>query len=86
MISERLTLTSTGQVTLPLEVLEQLKIKAGDQVIFEELDTGAFVLKPAPFVPASILKGLFSNTGKSLTIEEMNAVIAKRGADAKWLE
>ncbi len=77
------TVTSKGQVTIPIEVRELLKIKAGDQIVFEQLESGGFVVKPALFVPASILEGLFSNTGKSLTIEEMNAVIAKRGAAAK---
>jgi antitoxin PrlF len=80
------TVTSKGQVTIPIEVRELLKIKAGDQIVFEQLESGGFVVKPAQFVPASIMKGMFSNTGKSLTIEEMNSVIAKRGASAKWSE
>ena len=77
------TLTSKGQVTIPLEVRERLNIKTGDQIAFEPLDSGGFVVKPAQFVPASILKGALSGGVKSLTIAQINAVIAKRGAAAK---
>lgn len=69
-------------MTIPIEVRELLKIKAGDKIEFVELESGGFEVKPAKFVPASILKGMFANTGISLTIEEMNAVIAECGAAA----
>ena len=81
------TLTSKGQVTIPLEVRTRLQIKAGDQIAFEALETGGFVVKPAQFVPASSVKGLLQATklgaGKSLTIDEINTVIKKSGAATK---
>ena len=39
------TLTSKGQITLPKDVRDDLKLKEGDRVSFEKID-GRYVLRP----------------------------------------
>jgi len=41
------TLTKTGQITFPLEVREGMGIKPGDQVDFEPLSDGVFMVRPS---------------------------------------
>ena len=69
-------LTSKGQITIPVEVLRKLGLKAGDRIGFIENENGEFVLKPKT---GSImaLRGIVKWTGKPVTIQEMNETIAK---------
>ena len=70
------TLTSKGQITIPIEVRKKLGLKTGDRIGFIENENGEFVLKPKT---GSImnLKGIIKWTGKPVTIQEMNETIAK---------
>lgn len=76
------TLTSKGQITIPVEVREALGVDAGDRVEFVEVAPGRY-----EFIAATrsvrALKGMFGTPRKSVSIEEMNAVIARRGAGGK---
>lgn len=77
------TITSKGQITIPVRVREALGLGAGDRVEFVEIDKGRFAIIPAT---RSIreLKGLFRDTRrKPVTIEEMNAAIARRAAESR---
>jgi AbrB family looped-hinge helix DNA binding protein len=74
------TLTSKGQLTLPKPIRELLKLGAGDRVDFIVEDDGVVVLRPAT-THVRELKGALHRRGlKPLSVEQMNAVIRRRGA------
>jgi antitoxin PrlF len=77
------TVTAKGQITIPAEIREALKLDAGDRVVFEEAEPGCYVFKPAQKVNVTVLKGMFGKPKRVVSIEEMNAIITKRGASAK---
>ena len=74
--------TSKGQITIPAAVREALGVGAGDRVEFVEVAPGRY-----EFIAATrsvrALKGMFGKTRKSVSIETMNAAIARRGAAAR---
>jgi AbrB family looped-hinge helix DNA binding protein len=73
------TLTSKGQVTLPKQVREVLRIKAGDQVDFI-LDAEGEVRVRAGRFDVRDLKGLLQRPGrKPVSLEAMDEAIARRG-------
>ena len=76
------TLTSKGQTTIPKQVREHLKLNPGDKLDFVVESGGRVVIRPAK-LDVRELKGLLKRRdGKVLSIEEMNAAIA-RGAAGK---
>lgn len=77
------TVTSKGQITIPVRVREALGLDAGDRVEFVEIEKGRFALIPATRSVRE-LKGLFrDNRRKPVTIEEMNAAIARRASESR---
>ncbi len=73
------TVTSKGQVTLPKQVREVLRIKAGDQVDFI-LDAEGEVRVRAGRFDVRDLKGLLHRPGrKPVSLEAMDEAIARRG-------
>jgi len=77
------TITSKGQITIPVRVREKLGLEPGDRIEFVEVEEGKFQFMPAT---RSIrdLKGMFYHPArKPVSIEEMNAAIAKRAAESK---
>ena len=69
------TLTSKGQITLPMAVRTALGLSAGNQVDFVPLD-GSFMLVPVRSDVAS-LKGRFAGrVNKPVSIEAMNEAVA----------
>jgi len=73
------TLTSKGQITIPLAVRQKLGLDAGDRVEFVEIGPGEFALKAATEDVRS-LKGMIAKARKPVTIAAMNAAIRRRGA------
>jgi antitoxin PrlF len=74
------TVTSKGQLTLPKAIRDLLRLGAGDRVDFIVKDDGTVVLRPAT-VDVRELKGLLHRKGLTpLSVEEMNAIIRRRGA------
>jgi antitoxin PrlF len=78
------TVTTKGQITIPLEVRIAMQVDAGDRVEFVELEPGKFLFA---VVNRSVteLKGMFGQRAKSapsVSIEDMNKAIAARGASA----
>jgi antitoxin PrlF len=74
------TITSKGQLTLPKAIRDLLRLGAGDRVDFIVKDDGTVVLRPAT-VDIRELKGLLHRKGLTpLSVEEMNAIIRRRGA------
>jgi antitoxin PrlF len=76
------TLTSKGQITVPAAVREALGVGTGDRVEFVETSPGRYEFIAAT-QSVTALKGMFGKPRKTVSIKEMNAVIAKRGAAAK---
>jgi antitoxin PrlF len=76
------TLTSKGQITIPVEVREALGVDAGDRVEFVEVAPGRYEFMAATR-SVTALKGMFGKPRKSVSTEEMNAAIARRGSGRK---
>jgi antitoxin PrlF len=76
------TVTSKGQITIPALVRSALHLGAGDRIEFVEIEPGRY-----EFIAATRnlcqLKGMFGQPAKAVSIDEMNAAIAARGASAK---
>lgn len=74
------SISSKGQITLPAVVREALSVTAGDRVEFVQVAQGRYELV-ASIRRVTALKGMFGNQHKSVSIEEMNATIAKMAAE-----
>ena len=77
------TITSKGQITIPVQVRTALGVETGDRVEFVEVEKGQFSLIPATRSVRE-LKGLFrGKRSKPVSIEEMNAAIARRASASR---
>jgi antitoxin PrlF len=79
------TVTSKGQITIPIEVRKALKLKAGDKISFFEAENGRFTFEPKT---GSILdmKGIlkkmgYSPLGYTPTIEQMDRDILNAASE-----
>jgi AbrB family looped-hinge helix DNA binding protein len=75
------TLTSKGQITIPADVRRALNVQTGDRVEFVQVQPGRFELVAATRSVRE-LKGMFGKPVRSLTIDDMNRVVAEQGAKA----
>jgi AbrB family looped-hinge helix DNA binding protein len=73
------TMTTKGQVTIPLDVRQRLGLDTGDRIEFVEIENGVFAIKPATD-DVRLLKGLLRKPAKPVSVEDMNAAIRARGA------
>ncbi len=69
------TMTSKGQVTIPLRVRTALRLEAGTRIEFVEIGKDQFAIVPAT-KHVQILKGMIRKPKRPVTIDEMNAAIA----------
>ena len=76
------TVTTKGQITIPAEVRQALKVDTGDRVEFVEIEPGRFEFIAATR-SVTELKGMFGKAKKIVSIEDMNAAIAQAGAAAR---
>lgn len=77
------TVTSKGQITIPVQVRTALGLDAGDRVEFVELKKGQFAIIPATRSVRE-LKGLFyKKRRRPVTIEQMDAAIAQRASESR---
>jgi antitoxin PrlF len=76
------TLTSKGQITIPAEVRSALGVDTGDRVEFVAVAPGRYEFIAATR-PVTALKGMFGKPRKAVSIDQMNAAIARRGAAAR---
>jgi AbrB family looped-hinge helix DNA binding protein len=76
------TVTSKGQITIPVDVRQALRIEAGDRVEFVQVKPGRFELVLATR-SVKDLKGMFGKSSKVVSVQQMNQAIAKRGASAR---
>ncbi len=73
------TVTSKGQVTIPIDVRQALNVEAGDRVEFVEVEPGRFEVIAATRSVRE-LRGMFGKSARRVSIEEMNRAIAERGS------
>lgn len=76
------TVTSKGQITIPADVRHALAVDAGDRVEFVQIESGQYLFM-AVNRSVTELKGMFGKPAKAVSIDDMNAVIAARGASAR---
>ncbi len=75
----RATVTSKGQITIPRSIRQALKVGVGDRLDFVLDAEGRVVVQPA-VRDIGDLKGLLRRAGrKPVSIEQMNAAIARQG-------
>ena len=72
------TLSSKGQVTIPVDVRKRLRLNTGDRIdfVFFSKDRVEIVPKKGS---VHALKGLIKYSGKAVTLEEMDAAIGNGG-------
>lgn len=68
------TMTSKGQITIPKEIRDSLRLKPGDQVDFVQGADGIVRLRP---LTRSIMElfGILKWDGPPVTVEQMNEAI-----------
>ncbi|MBT8589621.1 AbrB/MazE/SpoVT family DNA-binding domain-containing protein [Polynucleobacter paneuropaeus] len=76
------TVTSKGQVTIPVTVRNSLGIDAGSRIEFVEMENGQFMIVPA-VSPIQSLKGMLRKPPAPVSVEQMNKAIAVQGAKAR---
>ncbi len=75
------TVTTKGQVTIPKEIRDYLKLETGSKVEFVIDENGDVRIIPLN-VPIEALSGVLHRPGmKAATIEEMEAAIAEGARD-----
>jgi antitoxin PrlF len=73
------TLTSKGQVTIPVSVRTALGLDTGSRIEFVDNGNGQFSIVAAT-IPVMALKGVLKKPSKPVSIDEMNQTIAAQGA------
>ncbi len=68
------TLTSKGQVTIPLKVRTDLGVSAGDRIEFVRLDDGHYAIVPAS-CSIRALKGFIQRPHTPVSLQDMEAAI-----------
>ena len=77
------TMTSKGQVTIPVDVRTHLGLSTGDRIEFVlNEQTGRYEVVPATR-SVTALKGIIRKPAKPVSIDGMNAAIAEQGASAR---
>jgi len=73
------TVTSKGQITIPVEVRTELGLKAGDRIEFLKNEQGRFSIFPTTGSVRD-LKGILGKFDRVISVEEMNEAVAIRGS------
>ena len=77
------TVTSKGQVTIPVDVRNRLGLESGDRIEFSFNETtGRYEVFPATR-SISLLKGIVKKPDSPVSIDDMNRAIAEKGASAR---
>jgi AbrB family looped-hinge helix DNA binding protein len=75
-----LTMSSKGQLTVPRELREKLKLRPGCKVDVRVDDEGRLILTPVLYEPEDFLARRPPKPARSASIEEMEAGIRKGAA------
>jgi antitoxin PrlF len=73
------TITSKGQITIPVQVRTALGLDTGDRIEFVETEDGKFAIIAAT-TSVRQLKGLIRKPAAPVSVEEMNAAMRRRAA------
>jgi len=76
------TLLSRGRITIRAQVRDSLGLKPRDRVYFFEMSDGQFAMVAATH-PVQSLKGMIRKPRVAVSVEDMNAAIAAKNADAR---
>ncbi|MCL2340527.1 MAG: AbrB/MazE/SpoVT family DNA-binding domain-containing protein [Proteobacteria bacterium] len=76
------TITSKGQVTIPVAVRTELGVATGDRIEFIQVEPGRFEIVAATR-PVTALKGMIRKPATPVTIAAMNEAIIAQGAKAR---
>lgn len=74
------TMTSKGQITVPKEVRDALRLEPGSKVMFVGLPNGQYNLVPRTGKVSDFIGMLHDPDRPTLTIDEINEAIAEGGA------
>lgn len=76
------SITSKGQITIPVDIRQYLGLHTGDRIEFLIESDGRVCFMPQN-KDIKDLKGLLKKPQKAVSIEEMNAAIVKRGSQKR---
>lgn len=74
------TITSKGQVTVPVKIRKQLNLQTGDTLDFE-IEGGAIKVVPVAKGSLEAFMSILPKATRSYTVEEMNEGIARGACD-----
>jgi AbrB family looped-hinge helix DNA binding protein len=74
------TVTSKGQVTIPKQIRERLRLKKGARVRFSENADGSVTLRAGSRSIFDMVGVLKPRHGRHVTVEEMNEAIRRSAA------
>jgi antitoxin PrlF len=74
------TVTSKGQITIPVEVRQVLKLKPGEKIKFFPGENGEFIVRRVGSIRD--LRGCLAGLGLPKTIEEMDKAIGDAVAES----
>ena len=77
------TVTSKGQITIPSRVRHALGLETGDRVEFVEQEKGQFAIVAATRSIRELKGFLQRKRSKPVSVEEMNAAIARRASESR---
>lgn len=73
------TVTSKGQITIPIDIRAGLGIETGDRINFMMDESGRVVFLPATKSVTS-LKGIIAQPNVPVSIEDMKATVKSKGS------
>lgn len=76
------TMTSKGQITMPKQVRDDLRLEPGSKVMFVKLPNGQYNLVPKTGKLSDLFGSLHYDGMPTLTIDEMNEAIAEAAAES----
>jgi AbrB family looped-hinge helix DNA binding protein len=76
------TITSKGQVTIPVLVRTALGLDAGDRIEFVEVAKGQFAIMAAAGTVRN-LKGFIGKRSRPVPVEEMNTAILRQASASR---
>lgn len=74
------TITTKGQITIPKEIRDYLKLEVGSKIGFVIDENGTVKVIPLN-VPVTALSGMLRRPGVAATIEDMKSAIAQGASD-----
>ena len=74
------TITSKGQITIPVDIRMELDLQSGDRVDFILEESGRVSFMPVTRSVTS-LKGMISAPGKAVSVEDMKLAVKEKGSE-----